>query len=194
MRQNAVQQAEGFGLTQRFKVVCDVSNEFVIARALKSAVFPHWSVLYYDPASNKGNPLSDQFIADYIAKTNDLEPLGLVGEAHSDVQALAKAIAAAGSTDTRAVIAKREGLTWDTVTGTRTIRAEDNQAIKDVEIVYLECGDRLPGAGCWLAQGLQDRALHQGGRQDSDPAAISWQGGGAAQGLKAPAYAGGLKQ
>lgn len=132
------QQAKGFGMTQRFKAVCDVSNEFIIARALKSAVHPHWSVLYYDPEGNKGNPLSNRFIADYIAKTNDREPLGLIAEAHSGVLALAKAIAAAGSTDTRAVIAKLKGLTWDTVTGPRTIRTEDNQAVKDVEIVYLE--------------------------------------------------------
>lgn len=132
------QQAAGFGMVKRFKVVCDSSNEFLVARALKGAGFPHWSALHYYPAVNKGNPVNDQFIADYIAKTDDPEPLGVVGEAHAGIQALARAIQAAGSTETAAVIARLKGLSWQSVTGPRTIRPEDNQAVKDVEIIHLE--------------------------------------------------------
>ena len=36
------------------------------------------------------------------------------------------------------MIAALKGLEWDTATGKRTMRAEDNQVIKDVEMIYIE--------------------------------------------------------
>ena len=82
--------------------------------------------------------MSDRFVADYAARTRDSEPLGWAAEAHASLYAYKQAIEKANSAETEAVIAALTGLTWDTVTGPRTMRAEDNQAIKDVELVYLE--------------------------------------------------------
>jgi branched-chain amino acid transport system substrate-binding protein len=132
------QQARGFGLMQRYKVVCDAANEFLVARGMKQQLPPQWTGMHYYAAANKGNPMSDRFVADYLAKTKDPEPLGWAAEAHSAIYALARAAEKGKSTETRSIIASLKGLTWDTVTGPRTMRAEDNQAVKDVELVYLE--------------------------------------------------------
>ena len=132
------QQARGFGLMQRYKVICDAANEFLVARGLKEQFPAQWTGMHYYAEANKGNPLSDKFVADYLAKTKDAEPLGWAAEAHASIYALQKAVEKGKSTDTAAVIANLKGLTWDTVTGPRTMRAEDNQAIKDVELVYIE--------------------------------------------------------
>ena len=132
------QQARGFGLMQRYKVVCDAANEFLIARGMKQQLPPHWTGMHYYAEANKGNPMSDRFVADYLAKTKDAEPLGWAAEAHASLYAFKQAIEKGKSSETAAVIASLKGLTWDTVTGPRTMRAEDNQAIKDVELVYLE--------------------------------------------------------
>lgn len=139
------QQARGFGLMSRYKVICDAANEFLVARGLKQQLPAQWTGMHYYAAANKGNPISDRFVADYTARTKDPEPLGWAAEAHASLYALLKAIEKGKSTDTEAVIANLKGLTWDTVTGPRTMRAEDNQAIKDVELVYLEPADDAKG-------------------------------------------------
>lgn len=132
------QQARGFELMQRYKVICDSANEFLVARGLKQQLPPQWTGMHYYAAANKGNPMSDRFVADYLAKTKDAEPLGWAAEAHSAIYALAKAIEKGKSAETASVIANLKGLTWDTVTGPRLMRAEDNQAVKDVELVFIE--------------------------------------------------------
>lgn len=132
------QQARGFGLMQRYKVVCDAANEFLVARGMKQQLPPHWTGMHYYAEANKGNAMSDRFVADYLAKTKDSEPLGWAAEAHASIYALAKAIEKGKSSETKSVISNLKGLTWDTVTGPRTLRAEDNQAVKDVELVYIE--------------------------------------------------------
>jgi branched-chain amino acid transport system substrate-binding protein len=63
--------------------------------------------------------------------------MGWVGEGHSGVLAYAKAISIAHSTATPDVIAALKGLHWDTCTGGRILRAEDNQAVKDVDLLYV---------------------------------------------------------
>lgn len=132
------QQARGFGLMQRYKVVCDAANEFLVARGMKQQLPPQWTGMHYYAAANNGNAMSDRFVADYLAKTKDAEPLGWAAEAHSAIYALARAAEKGKSADTKSVIANLKGLTWDTVTGPRTMRAEDNQAVKDVELVFIE--------------------------------------------------------
>jgi branched-chain amino acid transport system substrate-binding protein len=105
---------------------------------MKQQLPPHWTGMHYYSAANKGNPISDRFVADYLAKTKDPEPLGWAAEAHAAIYALAKAIEKGRSTETKAVIANLKGLTWDTATGQRYMRPEDNQAVKDVELVFVE--------------------------------------------------------
>jgi branched-chain amino acid transport system substrate-binding protein len=132
------QQARGFGLMQRYKVVCDAANEFLVARGMKQQLPPQWTGMHYYAAANKGNAISDRFVADYLAKTKDNEPLGWAAEAHSAIYALQRAIEKGKSAETKSVVANLKGLTWDTVTGPRFMRPEDNQAVKDVELVFLE--------------------------------------------------------
>jgi branched-chain amino acid transport system substrate-binding protein len=132
------QQARGFGLMQRYKVVCDAANEFLVARGMKQQLPAQWTGMHWYAAANKGNAMSDRFLADYQAKTKDPEPLGWAAEAHAAVYALARAIEKGKSTETKSVIANLKGLTWDTVTGPRFMRPEDNQVVKDVELVFLE--------------------------------------------------------
>jgi len=132
------QQARGFGLMQRYKVICDSANEFLVARGLKQQLPAQWTGMHYYAAANKGNAMSDRFVADYLAQTKDPEPLGWAAEAHAAMYALARAIEKGKSTDTAAVIGNLKGLTWDTVTGPRYMRPEDNQAVKDVELVFIE--------------------------------------------------------
>ncbi|MGB3069905.1 MAG: ABC transporter substrate-binding protein [Ottowia sp.] len=139
------QQARGFGLMKRYKVLCDAANEFLVARGMKQQTPAHWTGMHYYADANKGNPMSDRFVADYLAKTKDPEPLGWAAEAHASLYAYKQAIEKAKSTDTAAVIAALTGLTWETVTGIRTMRAEDNQAIKDVELVYIEPASNAKG-------------------------------------------------
>jgi branched-chain amino acid transport system substrate-binding protein len=132
------QQARGFGLMQRYKVVCDAANEFLVARGMKQQLPPQWTGMHYYAAANKGNAISDRFVADYLAKTKDNEPLGWAAEAQSAIYALQRAIEKGKSAETKSVVANLKGLTWDTVTGPRFMRPEDNQAVKDVELVFLE--------------------------------------------------------
>lgn len=139
------QQARGFGLANRYKVIVDAANEFLVARGMKQQVPAHWTGMHYYPAANKGNPISDRFIADYTALTKDNEPLGWAAEAHAGIYALKLAIEKGRSTETKAVIDNLKGLSWDSVTGKRYMRPEDNQTIKDTELVYIEPADNPKG-------------------------------------------------
>lgn len=131
------QQARPFGLFQK-KYMVDSANEFIVAAAMKAQVPPHWTGIHWYFATNKDNPLSNTFYNDYVAKFSNKWPMGWAAEAHAAVLAYVAAINKAKSTGTPAIIQALKGLTWDTVTGKRTMRAEDNQAIKDVEYIYIE--------------------------------------------------------
>lgn len=131
------QQAKPFQLFKD-RVLMDSANEFIVAGALKGDTPGHWTGIHWYHETNKGNPLSDQLYADYVEKTGNTQPMGWVSEAHAGIYAYAKAIEKSGKSDTDAVIAGLKGLEWDTATGKRVMRAEDNQAIKDVELIYIE--------------------------------------------------------
>jgi branched-chain amino acid transport system substrate-binding protein len=130
------QQARPFGLFNN-RILMDAANEFIVANALKAQVPKHWTGTHWYYAANS-SPISRTFYEAYVAKTGQKMPMGWAGEAQAAVAAYAAAIAKTGSTETRAIIAALKGLTFDTVTGARTIRAEDNQAIKDLEMIQIE--------------------------------------------------------
>ena len=131
------QQAMPFGLF-RDRVLLDSANEFIVANALGENSPPHWTGSHWYHETNADVPLSQRFYAAYVEHTGDDQPMGWAGEAQAGIAAYAAAIEKAGSTETEAVIAALKGLTIDTVTGPRLIRAEDNQAVKDVELMHLE--------------------------------------------------------
>ncbi|MCW2786186.1 MAG: branched chain amino acid transporter, periplasmic ligandbinding protein [Marmoricola sp.] len=110
----------------------DNANEWQVARVLKDKMPTvvqafHWAPQAFD------NEMST-FLADsYKKKVGEL-PSGFSSEPFSAVIAAAAGLEKAGGADadTQDLIAGLEGLTFDSPTGERTIRAEDHQAIKDV--------------------------------------------------------------
>lgn len=132
------QQARPFNIFKD-RVLMDSANEFIIGAALKDKTPGHWTGIHWYYEVNKGNPVSDRLYEDYVKLTGDKAPMGWVCEAHAAVLAYAAAIRkTGGSTETQDVIAALKGLEWETATGHRTIRAEDNQAIKDIELIRIE--------------------------------------------------------
>lgn len=132
------QQAKPFGLFDRTKVLLDSSNEFMVSTAMGAQVPKKWTGFHWYYKANEGNPISDNLYKRYVEMTGSPYPLGWAAEAQAGVLAYAKAIEKAGSTETDAVIAALKGLTWDTATGLRTLRAEDNQGIKNAELAFIE--------------------------------------------------------
>lgn len=131
-------QARPFGLTSKAKVIFDSGNEFVVAKAMKNQTPAWWGSIFWYHDNNKDNAVSQALYDDFAAMSDNMPPEGYIAEAHADIYAFAKAIEKAGSTETPAVIDALKGLEWQTATGRRFMRPEDNQAIKDVEAVYVE--------------------------------------------------------
>lgn len=136
----AYQQGDAMGMWDD-TILMDSSNEFYIARALKEKTPDHWSAFHWYVGAYD-NEMS-KFIGDkYTAEHDGAEPTGFVGESFSAVLAVAAAVEAGGSAATDDLIENLEGLEWETPSGTRTIRAEDHQTIKDVNFVRLRgCAD-----------------------------------------------------
>lgn len=136
----AYKQAGDLGLWDDDVVLMDSANEFIVPRAMKEEVPDQWvGMHWYWKAYD--NEMSKFIGEEYIAE-HDLDPSGFVGEAFAGVLAVAAAVEKAdGSTSTDALISALEGLTWDTPTGEREIRAEDHQAIKDVVFIHVTGDD-----------------------------------------------------
>ena len=64
--------------------------------------------------------------------------MGWAAEAQAAILAYKAAVEKAGNSETDAVIEALKGLTFDSATGKRIIRPEDNQAIKNVELCFIE--------------------------------------------------------
>lgn len=77
--------------------------------------------------------MNDRLYKDYVARTGNKNPLGWLAEGHNAVYAYKAVIEKAKSTETAAVIAALKGLTWDSATGPRTMRGEDNQALYTIQ-------------------------------------------------------------
>ena len=128
-----VQQAKPFGLFSRAKVYYDPSADLIVCQALKQQTIPYWTTTHWFPGANQGNPMNDRLYKDYVARTGNKNPLGWLAEGHNAVYAYKAAIEKAKSTETAAVIAALKGLTWDSATGPRTMRGEDNQALCTIQ-------------------------------------------------------------
>lgn len=138
------QQANPFGLFDKIDVLLDSANEFLVATAMKEQTPAHWSGFHWYFEANKGNPLSDSLYDRYVERTGDKYPMGWAAEAHAAILAYAGAIEKADSTETSDVIAALKGLSFDSATGMRHIRAEDNQAIKNAELAFIEPSTSAP--------------------------------------------------
>lgn len=139
------QQARPYGLLDKAKVILDGGNEFVVARALQKRSPSYWSATYWYPENDRDVPLSQALVANYQATGGKMPPEGVLAEGHADIMLYAKAISVARSTETGAVLNAMKGLEWDTATGKRTIRAADNQSIRDVEFVLAGPAENADG-------------------------------------------------
>lgn len=136
----AYQQANAMGLWDDDTILMDSANEFFVARAMKEETPDHWTAFHWYHGAYD-NEMSS-FIADAYMEEHGAEPTGFVGEAFSAVLAVAAAVEAGGSAATDDLIENLEGLEWETPSGTRTMRAEDHQTVKDVNFVRLRgCAD-----------------------------------------------------
>ncbi|MEN2976630.1 ABC transporter substrate-binding protein (plasmid) [Tistrella bauzanensis] len=133
------QQARPFGLFDKTKVLVDSANEFLVPLAMKDQTPDTWTGTHWYFKANQGNPMSDHLYNAYVERTGNHYPMGWAAEAHAAVYAYKAAIEkTGGDTKAAAIIAALKGLTFDTATGKRTLRAEDNQAVKNAEAMRIQ--------------------------------------------------------
>ena len=123
-------------------VLMDASNGFLTARALKENTPEHWTADHWYPGAYD-NEMTKFIVERYTKEKDGLEPTGFVGSSFTGVVLVAEAIAAAdGSSGTDDLIKALEGIEIETPTGQLEMRAEDHQAIKDVNFFKLKgCAD-----------------------------------------------------
>ena len=126
------QQARSVGLYDKFKVIGEVGNGEVTGKALgKNTPQNLWSISYWNHSLEpfKSNPLSQELYDDYVASTGDKFPPALVMAGWRSAMALFQGIKKANASETDAVIAAMESLTFDTPGGPCSFRKEDHQMI-----------------------------------------------------------------
>jgi branched-chain amino acid transport system substrate-binding protein len=145
-----LQQGRAVGLDKKFKVIGDAGTELMIAKAMqKSTPANLWSISYWVPGTDVGkrNLLSTPLLDAYTKLTNDKNPPSIVQSSHRCALALFNAVQKAGVTDTAAVVAALEGLTFDTAVGPYHIRKEDHQGLGQAYIANVGVRDAEPGYG-----------------------------------------------
>lgn len=126
------QQARTVGLYDKFKVIGEVGNGEVTGKAMGRNTYPNlWSISYWnnDLEPFKSNELSQQLYKDYVESTGDKFPPALVMAGWRSAMALFEGIKKANASDTDAVIAAMEELTFQTPGGPCSFRKEDHQMI-----------------------------------------------------------------
>jgi branched-chain amino acid transport system substrate-binding protein len=139
-------QAREAGLLAKVKVLADPINEFLVPQTLGASTPEHlWLASSWYYGGYRSLPMARQLYDDHLARTGNPMPLGFVNAGHSAVNAYAAAIAKAGSTGTAAIIASLAGLTFVSAKGPVTFRAEDHQAICDVNFIRIKSSpDPMP--------------------------------------------------
>jgi len=141
-----LQQAGQLGLSSRIKAYVTSGSDFQVAKALgRRMPKNYWSGHHWYFGAYPENPISRAVFDQYVAETGDKFPDGFVGMGYTAVAGVAAAAARAGDLTTPALIHGLEGLSFDAVKGKLTIRAEDHQALCDVNYVKLEPDDSEMG-------------------------------------------------
>jgi branched-chain amino acid transport system substrate-binding protein len=130
-------QAEAFGFFKKAKLIIDVANELLVAKAMKQDLPDMWVGTHWYAGAFEDVAVSRELQAEAIRRTNDPLTQGWLAEGHAAVMAYAKALQAAGTTETQAVLSALESVTFETATGPRSFRKEDHQAIKPVVMYRL---------------------------------------------------------
>lgn len=145
-----LQQGRAVGMDRKFKVIGDAGTELMIAKAMqKSTPANLWSISYWVPGTEVGkrNPMSMPLYEGYVKLTGDKNPPSIVQSSHRCALGLFNAIQKAKSTETEAVIAALEGLSFDTAVGSYHVRKEDHQGLGTAYIAKVGARDADPGYG-----------------------------------------------
>jgi branched-chain amino acid transport system substrate-binding protein len=134
------------GAASKMAVLTDSINEFIVPFELGSDVPDNlWLALHWYYGGYQQNPIARDLYEANLRHTGDPMPLGFLNEGHSAVHAFAAAIRASGDTDPAKLIAALSGLSLDTAKGRVTLRAQDHQAICDINFVRIRQMDGEPG-------------------------------------------------
>lgn len=143
-----LQQAGQLGLSKKIKVYVSSGSDFQAAKALgKRTPDNYWSGHHWYFGAYQDNPVSKSLYDQYVAETGDKFPDGFIGMGHTAVTAVAAAAAKSNDLSTGALVKALEGLTFDGVKGKITLRAEDHQALCDVN--YVKLGPDSASEGGW---------------------------------------------
>lgn len=132
---NSLKQSSNFGMKEQMLMVAPA---LLYSQRLSGGADPyegviggsnyHWT-LENDIASAKA------FNDAYRASNNGMPPSDYGGYGFSGISSLLKAVTAAGTTETDAVIAALEGLKYDNYKGGQHYRECDHQSVQDVHII-----------------------------------------------------------
>ncbi|MEO8296498.1 MAG: ABC transporter substrate-binding protein [Burkholderiales bacterium] len=126
-----LRQSKQLGLDKRWKCLVDVSGD-AIAKSLGNDIpanlwsFTAWPFQGEPLKSNKG---SQQTLSDYTALTGDRYPSSYAAMAWRAARVLFEGVKRAKSTETAAVIEGIEGVKFESLGGTLTVRKEDHQVL-----------------------------------------------------------------
>lgn len=132
---NSLKQSSNFGMKEQMKMVAPA---LLYSQRLSGGADPYEGVIggtNYHWTLEDSIPTAKAFNDAYRASNNGMPPSDYGGYGYSGVAALLKAVKAAGSSDTDAVIAALEGLKYDNYKGGQYFRTCDHQSVQDVHIV-----------------------------------------------------------
>lgn len=140
------QQSRPYGLEKKLKVIADSANEWILCKALgRSLPANLWTGSHWYFGGYLDTTLGKKLYGEWVRRTGDRWPMGVVQTGHAAVLAYAAAIARTGGTETGKIIDALEELTLDTAKGSLTFRKEDHQAICDVNIYRPRPSQSEPG-------------------------------------------------
>lgn len=123
-----VKQATQFGLQEKLKTVLGFNMvSEPLFPVLGKGIAGYLNNVGYDPAAD--NALNQEFVEAYQAEYDDL-PYYVPADAYLAAQTLFAGIEAAGSADPDEVAEALEDLTFDSIVGEVTLRADDHQLMR----------------------------------------------------------------
>ena len=133
------------GALGHVKALADSYNEFLVPLAFGGSMSPNvWLAMTWYFGGYQDVGMGRQLYDEYLRRTGNALPSGLIYSGHAAVRAYAAAIAKTGGTETAPIIAAMRGMTVDTAKGPVTFRPEDHQAICDVNFVRLKASSGAP--------------------------------------------------
>lgn len=132
---NSLKQSSNFGMKEQMLMVAPA---LLYSQRLSGGADPYEGVIggtNYHWTLENSIASSKAFNDAYRKSNNGMPPSDYGGYGFSGVASLLKAVKAAGSTDTDAVITALEGLKYDNYKGGQHYRGCDHQSVQDVHII-----------------------------------------------------------